>query len=74
MPCSNGSPFPEIEAGFSKLYACGTGRVEAADLVPAEWRANLPTAPAHAKFGASYDTQFWVENKEALEQRFNLAC
>lgn len=61
---------PENQAGFSKLYAYGTGRVEAADLVPAEWRANLPTAPAHAKFGASYDTQFWVENKEALEQRF----
>jgi putative spermidine/putrescine transport system substrate-binding protein len=61
---------PEHQAGFSKLYAYGTGRVEAADHVPEDWRANLPTSPDHARFSASYDTQFWVENKEALEERF----
>lgn len=61
---------PENQAGFSKLYAYGTGRVEAADLVPAEWRAHLPTAPDHIKYGATYDDAFWVENKEALEARF----
>lgn len=61
---------PENQAGFSKLYAYGTGRVEAADFVDPEWQQHLPTAPQHAKFGATYDTDFWVENKEALEQRF----
>lgn len=61
---------PEHQAGFSKLYAYGTGRVEAVDFVPAEWQKNLPTSPEHAKFGASYDNAFWVENKEALEERF----
>ncbi len=61
---------PENQAGFSKLYAYGTGRVEAADFVPDDWKKHLPTSPEHAKFGAVYDTAFWVENKEALEQRF----
>lgn len=61
---------PENQAGFSKLYAYGTGRIEAAELVPAEWRKNLPTAPDHVKYGATYDDAFWVENKEALEARF----
>jgi putative spermidine/putrescine transport system substrate-binding protein len=61
---------PENQAGFSKLYAYGTGRVEAADFVPDDWKQNLPTSPDHAKHGAVYDTAFWVENKEALEERF----
>lgn len=61
---------PEHQAGFSRLYAYGTGRVEAVDFVPADWRKHLPTAPDHANFGASYDNAFWVENKEALEERF----
>jgi putative spermidine/putrescine transport system substrate-binding protein len=61
---------PENQAGFSKLYAYGTGRIEAADFVPEDWKKNLPTSPEHAKFGATYDTAFWVEHKEALEARF----
>jgi putative spermidine/putrescine transport system substrate-binding protein len=61
---------PENQAGFSKLYAYGTGRVEAADFVPDDWKKHLPTSPEHAKHGAVYDTAFWVENKEALEERF----
>jgi len=61
---------PENQAGFSKLYAYGTGRVEAADYIPEDWKKNLPTSPEHIKHGASYDTAFWVENKEALEERF----
>lgn len=50
--------------------AYGTGRVEAADFVPDDWKQHLPTSPDHAKFGASYDDAFWVENKESLEERF----
>ncbi len=61
---------PEHQAGFSKLYAYGTGRVEAADFVPDDWKVHLPTAPHHVQYGASYDTDFWVENKESLEERF----
>jgi putative spermidine/putrescine transport system substrate-binding protein len=61
---------PENQAGFSKLYAYGTGRTEAADFIPEEWKKNLPTSPEHIKYAASYDTAFWVENKEALEERF----
>lgn len=61
---------PENQAGFSKLYAYGTGRIEAADYVPDDWKKHLPTSPEYARYGAAYDTAFWVENKEALEQRF----
>lgn len=63
---------PEHQAGFSKLYAYGTGRVEAVNYVPEEWQRHLPTAPHHVQHGASYDTEFWVENKEALEERFRV--
>lgn len=61
---------PENQAGFSKLYAYGTGRKEAAALIPAEWAANLPTSPEHIQYAAAYDNDFWTENKEALEERF----
>ncbi len=61
---------PENQAGFSKLYAYGTGRVEAADYIPDDWKQHLPTAPNHVKHGATYDTEFWVEHKESLEERF----
>ncbi|MEQ1942647.1 ABC transporter substrate-binding protein [Mesorhizobium sp. VNQ89] len=61
---------PENQAGFSKLYAYGTGRKEAAALIPAEWAANLPTSDDHIKFATAYDNDFWTENKEALEERF----
>ncbi len=61
---------PENQAGFSQLYAYGTGRIEAADFVPDDWKINLPTAPEYTEYRAAYDTDFWVENKESLEERF----
>ncbi len=61
---------PQNQAGFSNLYAYGTGRKEAADFVAKEKLDQLPTAPHHIKHGASYDDAFWVENKESLEERF----
>lgn len=61
---------PENQAGFSKLYAYGTGRKEAANFIPAEQLAELPTSPDYIKYGAEYDNAFWTENKESLEARF----
>lgn len=61
---------PQNQAGFSKLYAYGTGRIEAAEHIPAEQLAKLPTSPEHMKSSAAYDGAFWTENKEALEARF----
>ncbi|WP_421694553.1 ABC transporter substrate-binding protein [Aestuariivirga sp.] len=61
---------PENQAGFSKLYAYGTGRKEAAALIPPEQLAKLPTSDAHMKYAAAYDGDFWTENKESLEARF----
>ncbi len=62
---------PEHQAGFSKLYAYGTGRIEAADFIPEDWKQHLPTAPQYLPYSATYDTDFWVENKEVLEERFS---
>lgn len=63
---------PENQAGFSRLYAYGTGRKAAANFIPAEQLAKLPTAPEHLDKGAAYDGAFWTENKEALEARFKV--
>ena len=49
---------------------CSEHCKEAADLIPADWKANLPTSPEHLQYGAAYDNDFWTENKEALEERF----
>lgn len=61
---------PKNQAGFSNLYAYGTGRKEATSFVAEDKLAQLPTAPQHVMYGATYDNEFWVENKEALEERF----
>ncbi len=63
---------PQNQAGFSKLYAYGTGRKEAADFIPKERLAQLPTSPQNFKYASTYDDQFWVENKEAIEKRFKV--
>ena len=54
------------------LYAYGTGRKEASNFIPAERLAQLPTAPGNIKYASTYDDEFWVENKEALEKRFKV--
>lgn len=61
---------PKNQAGFSNNFAYGTGRVEAINYVSETKRAQLPTAPQNIKYGAPYDIEYWVENKEALEKRF----
>lgn len=61
---------PEHQAGFSKLYAYGTGRIEAAEFIPAEQLSQLPTSPEHLAYGQQSDDAFWSTHKEALEARF----
>ena len=63
---------PKNQAGFSKLYAYGTGRKEAANFISKERLAQLPMAPQNIKYASTYDDEFWVENKEALEKRFKV--
>lgn len=61
---------PENQAGFPRLYGYGTGDARVFDLLTPEQRDRLPTAPAHIAHAAPYDSEFWAENQESLEQRF----
>jgi putative spermidine/putrescine transport system substrate-binding protein len=61
---------PENQAGFPKLYAYGVGHKKATDFLSDAERNRLPTSAENLAHGAVYDTEFWAENKEALEQRF----
>lgn len=61
---------PENQAGFPKLYGYGVGDKRVYDLLTPEQRDRLPTSPAHLEKGAPYDSAFWTDNQEALEQRF----
>lgn len=61
---------PENQAGFPRLYGYGVGDKRVYDLLTAEQRDRLPTSPSRIGFGAPYDSAFWAENQEALEQRF----
>jgi putative spermidine/putrescine transport system substrate-binding protein len=61
---------PENQAGFPKLYAYGVGHKKVSDYLTPEQLDRLPTSEKNLAHGAVYDTDFWAENKEALEQRF----
>jgi len=61
---------PENQAGFPRLYGYGTGDKRVYDLLTPEQRDRLPTSPSRIGLGAPYDSAFWAENQEALEQRF----
>ncbi|MBL8708866.1 MAG: ABC transporter substrate-binding protein [Rhodospirillaceae bacterium] len=61
---------PENQAGFPKLYAYGVGHKDVEKHLTAEQLERLPTSAKNLPYSAVYDTDFWAENKEALEQRF----
>lgn len=54
-----------------KYAANGLPNREAASMVPAELAKDLPTHPDNIKDAISLDVDFWVDNGEALTQRFN---
>jgi putative spermidine/putrescine transport system substrate-binding protein len=45
--------------------------MNAASQVPADLQADLPTDPANMEQAVSLDVDFWIDNSEALTQRFN---
>jgi putative spermidine/putrescine transport system substrate-binding protein len=61
---------PENQAGFPKLYAYGVGHKDVSKFLTAEQLERLPTSDKNLPYAAVYDNDFWAENKEALEQRF----
>ncbi len=62
---------PENQAKLPEYVAYGLPVIEAAAKVPAEYAKDLPTDPANLPEAISLDTDFWIDNAEALTQRFN---
>jgi putative spermidine/putrescine transport system substrate-binding protein len=62
---------PERQAQLPNYITYGLPVVEAAALVPPELQAKLPTAEANLKGALEIDGDFWVDNIEALNARFD---
>jgi putative spermidine/putrescine transport system substrate-binding protein len=62
---------PENQVKLPDYIAYGLPNKEAASKVPAELQKDLPTAPDNLAQQAALDTEFWVDNVEALTTRFN---
>lgn len=61
----------ERQAKLPQFVAYGLPNKKAADMVSAELQAELPTTPANMTDAISLDVDFWIDNSEALTQRFN---
>ncbi|WGF86586.1 ABC transporter substrate-binding protein [Marinivivus vitaminiproducens] len=62
---------PEHQKDLPQYIAYGLTNAAANDLVPAEYAADLPTSPDNIKDALELDTEFWVDNSDALTARFN---
>ena len=62
---------PERQARLPEHIAYGVTVKAAADYVPEEYAADLPTTPANLEEAIELDTAFWVENIESLTERFD---
>ena len=62
---------PQTQANLAAEIPYGPTHVKAAEFSTPEVLAGLPTSPTNLKTALGSDTQFWVENIEALNERFN---
>lgn len=62
---------PENQVKLPDFVAYGLPNKEAAAMVPANLQPDLPTAEENLKDALSMDVNFWIDNSEALTQRFN---
>jgi putative spermidine/putrescine transport system substrate-binding protein len=62
---------PENQAKLPQYVAYGLPAKDAAAIVPDEYKADLPTEPENMKDALAIDVDFWIDNAEALTQRFN---
>jgi len=62
---------PENQAVYSNKIAYGPTNLKAVQKVDPKSASNLPTWPANLKNALALDVNFWVENGEELEERFN---
>ncbi|WP_152227481.1 ABC transporter substrate-binding protein [Pseudomonas sp. SCB32] len=62
---------PQTQKVFSDNIPYGPVNKGTLDLLPADVRNALPTAPANLEGARAVDSAFWVDHGEELEQRFN---
>jgi len=62
---------PETQAKLVENLSYGVPTVAAYDLMPADIKNALPTAPDKAQWAAVYSDDFWVERQAAATERFN---
>ncbi|NIJ58537.1 putative spermidine/putrescine transport system substrate-binding protein [Pseudochelatococcus lubricantis] len=62
---------PENQSKLPQYIAYGLPVKAAAAAVTPELQADLPTAPANLEHALALDVDFWIDNAEALTQRFN---
>ncbi|MBK1622598.1 ABC transporter substrate-binding protein [Afifella marina] len=62
---------PKRQAEYTKTLAYGPTNPKAYDYIPPERAKFLPTAPAHFDKLILASQEWWGENKEEAEQRFN---
>jgi putative spermidine/putrescine transport system substrate-binding protein len=61
----------ENQSKLPEYIAYGLPNLQAADMVPEQYRAELPTTPANLEGAMSLDADFWTDNSEELTERFN---
>ncbi|MGH6761123.1 MAG: ABC transporter substrate-binding protein [Phyllobacterium sp.] len=62
---------PENQAKLPEFVAYGLPNKKAAEMVPANLQADLPTSPANMTDSVPLNVDFWIDNSEALTERFN---
>ncbi|MBN8959066.1 MAG: ABC transporter substrate-binding protein [Rhizobiales bacterium] len=62
---------PEQQKGFPPLAFQGITSVEGAKQVDAAVQPSIPTYPANMQVALPLDVEFWVDNNDQLNQRFN---
>ena len=61
----------DTQAAYSKQIPYGPVNPKAVDTLPEDQAKQLPTYKENLAGAIAIDTQFWVDNGEELEQRFN---
>jgi putative spermidine/putrescine transport system substrate-binding protein len=60
----------ERQAEFAKQLPYGPVNTRAAEFLDEETLANLPTSPEHLPNMVVFDTEWWMENYDAVTERF----
>ncbi len=62
---------PDVLKNFAQYIPYGPPQQQAVAMLPASMVEQLPTAPAHMTNALSSSNNFWLENEDDLNQRFN---